>query len=241
MGEITHVDLFSGIGGFALAAKWTGIKTILFCEIDKSCRKDLNRSFPDVPIIMDIKELTYEQFIKATGVSTVDIVSGGFPCQPFSIGGQQQGTTDDRYLWPEMLRVIKELRPTWVIGENVAGIVEMALEEVCAGLEAEGYEVQPLVIPACAVNAPHRRDRVWILANTHRKGVEGQRKISKRIETENKPSEISGWETKSPFCPVDDGVPGRVAMLKALGNAIVPQVAYEIMRGIKKIEEAYSE
>jgi len=188
-----HLDLFSGIGGFALAAGWVwgnSHKIVAFCEIDKFCQKVLKKHWPAVPICEDIRNLTNEKIIaNATGKrlcrrcenrteqqssmpgqdtaedEQIDLLTGGFPCQPFSCAGKRRGKDDDRALWPEMLRVIKAVKPQWVIGENVAGFVNMALEECCLDLEMEGYEVQPYIIPACAVNAPHRRDRVWIIAH----------------------------------------------------------------------------
>ena len=187
-----HLDLFSGIGGFALAAQrvWgEQHEVISFCEIDPFCQKVLKKHWPDVPCCEDIRELNYEFIANATrqrpreeggdcerqaewaasgSEVSIDLLTGGFPCQPFSVAGQQRGTDDDRYLWPEMLRVVKEFRPRWIIGENVAGIINLALDEVCASLEVEGYEVQPVIIPACAVNAPHRRDRVWIIAHSNK-------------------------------------------------------------------------
>ena len=152
------LDLFSGIGGFSLAASWAGIKTVQFVEYDKYCQKVLDKNFKGVAIHGDIK--TYK------GVrGSADVITGGFPCQPFSVAGNRRGAEDYRALWPEMFRIIKEVRPAWVIGENVAGIVNMELDNVLLDLESEGYETQPFVIPACAVDAKHRRDRVWILGS----------------------------------------------------------------------------
>jgi len=222
----------------------------------------------------------------------VFLLTGGFPCQPFSQAGRRKGTNDERYLWPEMFRVIREFKPTWVIAENVSGLVSwsegLVLEQVCTDLESEGYEVQPFIIPAVAVNAPHRRDRVWIVANrtesgwsgdrvqgTGRSGfssgdgedkkqdnhvedtnikrsggrMEGDRQIlgSKRSEIKNaRSSWQKNWiEVATELCSVDDGLPvelgepklskagHRREQLKAYGNAIVPQVAYEILRNIE--------
>ena len=165
-----HLDLFSGIGGFSLAASqvWQDHEPT-FCEIDPYCKAVLRNHWPNAKIYSDIKELKGER-------GEYDIITGGFPCQPFSTAGKRGGTNDDRYLWPEMLRVIREVRPSWVVGENVAGIIEMALEQVCLDLEGIGYEVQAFVIPACAVSAPHRRDRVWIIANS----TGGRQRISKQ-------------------------------------------------------------
>ncbi len=154
-----HLDLFSGIGGFALAARWVGWETVGFCEIDPYCQKVLRKHWPDVPIYEDIRELD------GRTMGHVDIITGGYPCQPFSSAGNQRGEADDRHLWPEFARLIREIRPRWAIGENVAGHINLGLDGVLADLEGIGYTTEQFVIPACAVNAPHRRDRIWILAS----------------------------------------------------------------------------
>jgi DNA (cytosine-5)-methyltransferase 1 len=155
------LDLFSGIGGFSLGLEQAGMTTVAFCEKDKFCRQVLAKHWPDLTIHEDVRDLDGKEYANA-----IDVVCGGFPCQPFSIAGKRAGKDDDRHLWPEMLRVIKESNPTWVIGENVSGFIRMALDDVCLDLESAGYEVQPFVLPACAVDAHHRRDRVWILARS---------------------------------------------------------------------------
>ena len=335
---MTHIDLFSGIGGFALAAHWAGFKTEVFCERDEFCQKVLNKHWPAVPVISDIRDFDGSDYRGA------DLLTGGFPCQPFSTAGKRQGEADDRFLWPEMLRVISEARPTWIVGENVSGIISMALDGVLADLESEGYATQAFVIPACAVNAPHKRDRVWIVAYTdsnehyrenhgivakkngvpaihreennpaggisgtsqirlsdspdvahtpclmrdgsggsrarrgdeypdggqyvadsHKQGLEGRvgaimseradqqptgscsphdpnstdgRKFIARLGdlAHGLPARMAGHFDAEPAIPrVAKGIPQRAAKLKALGNAIVPQVAYEILAMINKI------
>lgn len=320
------LDLFAGIGGFSLAAHWAGWETAAFVEWDKFCQKVLTKNFLDVPIYGDIKDFHYEQ--EKERIGPVDLICGGFPCQPFSHAGKRNGTADDRYLWPEMLRVIREVKPSWVVGENVAGLLSMdggaVFESVCTSLEDEGYTVEAFVIPAIAVGAPHRRDRIWIVAHAgssnargiagglqsqnDREGVQqGQRMDqpcgadsvhgftadagSKSIvqgdngreeyESDNgaevrniiaasggavitdpdsggrderqgraKWKALYGregdrgdqwrehwYEAATRICGIHDGVSrglDRSKRLKALGNAIVPQVAYEIFRAINE-------
>jgi DNA (cytosine-5)-methyltransferase 1 len=164
---LTHFSLFTGIGGLDLAAEWAGFTTVGQCEWAPYPTKVLEKHWPDVPRWRDIRSVTKESFTERTGLSTVDVISGGFPCQPFSTAGHRKGDKDDRYLWPEMVRVISELRPAYVIGENVAGIIDLALDKVLADLEDSEYSTQAYIIPACAQNAPHRRDRVFIIAHNN--------------------------------------------------------------------------
>ena len=171
MRELTHLSLFSGIGGLDLAAEWAGFRTVGQCEWADYPRAVLEKHWPGLPRWRDIRTLTKESFYEQTGLHTVDVISGGFPCQPFSVAGKQRGKEDDRYLWPEFLRVIHELRPTWVIGENVPGIINLALDTVLSDLEAEDYEVQCFLVPACGVDAPHKRYRVAILAHSLERSI----------------------------------------------------------------------
>lgn len=155
------LDLFSGIGGFSLGLERAGMETVAFCEIDDFCQKVLSKNFPNKKIFTDIKTLTKEQIDE---LGRIDVLCGGFPCQPFSNAGKKKGREDDRDLWPEMFRVIKEAKPTWIIGENVTGFISMEFTRTKVDLESIGYRVQPFIIPACAIGAQHRRDRVWIVA-----------------------------------------------------------------------------
>jgi DNA (cytosine-5)-methyltransferase 1 len=175
---LTHLSLFSGIGGLDLADEAAGFETVGQCEWADYPTKVLEKHWPDVPRWRDIKTLTGESFYDRTGLRTVDIVSGGFPCQPFSVAGKQKGRDDDRYLWPEMLRVIRELAPGWVVGENVPGILRIAAGDVVESLEREGYHVCVFAFEAAAVGAPHRRERVAFVAHRDRDKRETGRKQS---------------------------------------------------------------
>ena len=241
MENIKILDLFSGIGGFSLAGKWAGYETVGFCEIDKYCQKVLRKNFPNVPIFDDIRKLSRSDIDGA-----IDVITGGFPCQPFSVAGRKKGTQDDRDLWPEMFRVIKEFKPTWVVGENVANFVSMAFQRTKTDLESEGYEVQPFIVPACSVNAPHKRDRVWIMAYANNKRFSRFQQSNTNTVQSSKKERFSvrgfnyDYEMEYPNIPknirVDDGLPHRVDRVRALGNSIVPQVAYQILKAIKDID-----
>ena len=163
---LRHLDLFSGIGGFSLGLEATGgFETVAFCDIEEFPRKVLQKHWPHVKQYKDIKELNYEQ-LKADGLVPIDIITGGYPCQPFSVAGRKKGEKDPRHLWPEYFRLVKELRPTWVIGENVGGHIKLGLDTVLENLESEGYAVRTFSIPASAIGANHKRERIWIVANT---------------------------------------------------------------------------
>lgn len=300
--SIVHLDLFSGIGGFSLAVNkvWPGAEHI-FCEIGTFPRKILRKHWPGAKIYEDIRDLNGKE------IGTIDILSAGVPCQPASIAGKRRGTKDDRWLWPESLRILRETKPTWAIFENPYGILTLEKGLVFEGLllemEGEGYAVQSYIIPACAVGAPHKRDRVWIVAHASNSGTEkvcqrekstyevvangdnvsdpagigrkGKCRERKEGTSEHcktsSDSNIEGlqgttqgkfgsvqekngkyegcpfnggvaeawrkWPTQSPVCGRNDGIPNRIHRLRALGNAIVPQVAEELFRHIKKVDE----
>ena len=289
----TVLDLFSGIGGFSLGLERTGgFRTVAFCEIEEFPRKVLRKHWPDVPIFEDVRTLHASDLPEP-----VDVICGGYPCQPFSVAGKREGKEDDRHLWPEMLRLVRECGPAFVICENVAGHVSMGLDQVLSDLEGEGYSCRTFIIPACAVNAPHRRDRVWIVAynaiqanreyypgtvqrqkqepgksscsdavspNSRRALLQerpkGERYGRRRdVEQQYFPSNTESQQARGIFEPWfspnpgangdlrgkagewitlpgvrarDDGLPSRVARLKALGNAVVPQIPELIGRAI---------
>jgi DNA (cytosine-5)-methyltransferase 1 len=309
----THLDLFSGIGGFALACRWNNIQTVGFVEYEDYPRRVLSKQFPGVPLYGDIHDFD------ATPFRGVDLLTGGFPCPPFSVAGKQRGKEDDRYLWPEMLRVIVEAQPCWVLAENVAGLINMELDTVCADLEAEDYATGTVMVPACAKNALHRRDRCWIIAKRihdahsnsnatqasnerqHEWPEDSDRGFSDQLESRSDVAHSDsirpqgewgedhseGWQIKdgpTGLCngarscsktegsilesnlgrrtdglpegldfprrwgdgTWEEGVPrvtmerkNRTHRLKALGNAIVPQIAYELIRCMKEIDESF--
>lgn len=311
---LSHGSLFSGIGGFDLAAQWMGWNNIFQCEKDEWCRKVLAKNFPNTKRFEDIKEFNAKEYN-----GTIDIISGGFPCQPFSVAGQRKGKEDDRYLWAEMLRIISDVQPKYIVGENVTGIIGMALDTVLSDLEAQGYTAETYIIPACSKNAWHRRERVWIIAysnhvgnlrtsgqyeskgkkeripkwneveqlgiasgiwgepilsNTESKrsnerengndteqgevqlqtggsnrlsadtngigwenGLHGEKQRGQTSELGNTyPEQYRNyWQTEPKLGRVANGIPDRLDRLKGLGNAIVPQIAYEIFSAIGEI------
>jgi DNA (cytosine-5)-methyltransferase 1 len=184
------LDLFSGLGGFSLGLERTGcFKTTAFCDNDKYSRLLLQKHWKGVKIYNDVREINKEQ-LESDGIQFPDVITGGFPCQPFSVAGKQKGTSDDRHLWPEMFRIIKEFTPRWIIGENVKGLTNiekgMVFESVCTDLEGEGYEVRAFNIPAAGVGAPHRRERIWIVASLEdsRRSLRSWSKFGEKDENE---------------------------------------------------------
>ena len=163
---MTHGSLFSGIGGFDLAAEWMGWENKFHCEWNPFGQKVLHHYWPNAEQFTDIKKSNFTNY-----ANKIDILTGGFPCQPYSQAGKRLGKEDERHLWPEMLRVIREIQPRWVVGENVRGLTNwnggMVFDEVQIDLETIGYEIIPFLLPACAVNAPHRRDRIWFIAHSN--------------------------------------------------------------------------
>jgi DNA (cytosine-5)-methyltransferase 1 len=200
---VKHGSLFSGIGGFDLAAQWMGWENAFHCEIAEFPRKVLHHYWPNALSYENIKETDF-----TCHRGKIDVISGGFPCQPYSLAGKRLGKEDDRHLWPEMLRCIREIKPRWVVGENVFGIVNwnggLVFDEVQSDLEAEGYEVQAYVLPACAVNAPHRRDRVWFVAYSNLRKRCRQTRIGQHDLCTSK-----GEEQNNNFIKTDKGLVKR--------------------------------
>lgn len=240
------LDLFSGIGGFSIGLEQAGFETAAFCEIEDYPRAVLRKHWPDTPIYRDVKQLTGER-LRADGIIP-DVIVGGYPCQPFSVSGRQRGEEDPRHLWPEVHRLIRELRPRWVICENVGGHIKLGLDEVLSTLEAEGYTVWPFIIPACGVDAPHKRDRVWIVANTDSDRLQGRTEEPLRgvRDLQGKPERSgaefrNGWPVEPSVGRVVDGLPRRSHRIKALGNAVVPQIVQAIGETIIRFEETRGE
>ena len=184
--KLKLLDLFSGIGGFSLGLESTGyFETIAFVEKDKFCQQVLKKNFKDIPIESEVRDFKGERY-------AADIITGGFPCQPFSVAGKRRGTDDDRYLWDETIRIIRECKARWFIGENVEGIINiqdgMVLRQVQDDLEKEGFQVQCLVIPASSIGAWHQRKRVWILAYSKHNGSH-RSKGNETIESSNQSKE----------------------------------------------------
>lgn len=290
-----HGSLFSGIGGFDLAAEWAGWQNAFHCEWNEFGKKILKHYWPNAESYGDITKTDFTIWR-----NRIDVLTGGFPCQPYSLAGKRKGKEDERHLWPEMLRAIREIAPKYIVGENVYGLVNwnggLVFNEVQTDLESEGYEVQPVILPACAVGAPHRRERIWFVAYSN-KCTTGPSRTSERtfgergnnndepkewreqakqhfgygnvfgndtdtnntrLQRSEKPGSIeesrakpnkqptrffqptwNEFPTQSPICGGNDGIPDRMDRIKALGNAIVPQVAFQIFNAINLHAASY--
>lgn len=256
---MNSLELFAGIGGIALAEQMAGINVLGLSEIGDYPVKILSKNFPDIPILKDVKKIN-KQSLMGVGIDpkTIDIISGGFPCQPFSVAGHRRGTEDDRDLWPEMFRIIKEIRPNWIVGENVANFANMELDRTLSDLESEGYQTRTFVLPATAVGAPHKRMRTFIVANANSKrwsSMEKSKTIGRDWEY-TKSFVTQRWQKKSWSTAVhilstgaellsqsssrlrrnDDGLSQGVDRLKCLGNAVMPQQILPIFQVIVEIE-----
>ena len=262
-----HGSLFSGIGGFDLAAEWMGWENVFHCEWNEFGQRVLKHYWPNAESFNDITKTDFTKY-----ANSIDILTGGFPCQPYSMAGKRLGKNDERHLWPEMCRAIREIAPRWVVGENVFGLTNwnggLVFEEVCIDLEASGYQIQPFIIPACGKNAPHRRERVWFIANAI---DNGNKRGSSKIQIESERERVSKWnnlqQSKKPnntrssletpnkwekfptqpaLCGGNDGISRamdgitfpkwRAESIKAYGNAVVPQVVYQIFKAIEAHE-----
>jgi len=192
LNKLTHGSLFSGIGGFDLASEWMGWDNLFHCEWNEFGQKVLKYYWPNAELFIDIKKSNFTKY-----ANKIDVLTGGFPCQPYSSAGKRLGKEDDRHLWPEMLRAIREIQPRYVVGENVRGLTNwnggLVFDEVQADLEAEGYEVLPFLLPACAINAPHRRDRIWFIAYS----ISASERANKLRGLRFKNGEISGERTQT--------------------------------------------
>lgn len=213
---MTHGSLFSGIGGFDLAAQWMGWENKFHCEWNEFGQRVLHHYWPNAETFTDITKSDFTKY-----ANRIDVLTGGFPCQPYSTAGKRLGKEDERHLWPEMLRAIREIQPRWVVGENVRGLISwnggLVFDEVQADLEAEGYEVLPFLLPACAVNAPHRRDRIWFVA--YAGGINGSIPIQQRGQQQAENADTD-WENESGYATDSNQQHGNISRY---GASEVPQ------------------
>jgi DNA (cytosine-5)-methyltransferase 1 len=254
---MNHLSLFSGMGGFDLASEWMGWNNLAHCEMNDFCLKILNYYWPNAKTHTNIITTDFTVYR-----GLIDIITGGFPCQPYSVAGQRKGTADERHLWPEMLRAIREVQPPYVVGENVPGLVNwnggLVFEQVQADLEAEGYEVTPFILPAAGIAADHERDRIWFSAysesnrNSKREKPHFRAQLSQRTNLIHKPfvqsTITTAGYTQSPVRDGNDGFSTRLdgitfskwrnESIKAGGNAIVPGVAYQIFKAIQSFDDS---
>ena len=253
-----HGSLFSGIGGFDLAAQWMGWRNAFHCEMDPFCQKVLQHHWPDADLHPDVKKMNGKQY-----ADRIDILTGGFPCQPYSAAGKREGKNDERHLWPEMLRIIREISPTWVVGENVHGLLNwskgLVFTEIIADMEAAGYWIAPYLLPAAGVNAPHQRNRIFFICRKHTASYTHMPHAKHKVQTGGKltagPDESHSWfkafPSFSPLCDGNDGISSwvdspsaekwRRNTLKAMGNAVVPPLIYQIFCAIEDMEQLMAE
>ena len=244
-----HVDLCSGIGGFALGFEWAGLsKPLMFCDIEPWSRKILAKHWPDVPIAEDVKELASDP---ARLVPDCDILTAGYPCPPFSVAGKRRGEEDDRHIWPEIFAIVQAKLPSWCVFENVPGHISLGLDQVLSDLESCCYATQAFCLPACGVDAPHRRDRIFVVAHADSSGLQGGAQTRNDEKNRTQPDDKqfarrSGahkssegrstlWKPEPNISRVSHGLPRRVDRIKGLGNAIVPQIAMNIGLTIKAV------
>ena len=236
MGLMRVLDLFSGIGGFSLGLERAGMQTVAFCEIEPYPRAVLRKHWPNVPCYDDIRTLTADR-LRADGIVS-DVICGGFPCQDISVAGGGAGINEDTRsgLWSEYARLVGEIRPKFIIVENVSALLGRGLDRVLRDLAQIGYDAEWHCIPASALGAPHRRDRIWIVAHPGSTGLEGQWNVSGRIEQELRDAcDNRGWLPEPNVGRVANGVPSRSHRLKCLGNAVVPQIPEIIGRAIMSV------
>lgn len=259
--KLKALELFAGIGGIALAEQMAGIEVVGLSEIEDYPVKVLQKNFPKVPILKDVRKINKET-LREVGIdaNTINIVSGGFPCQPFSTAGKRRGKEDDRDLWPEMFRIIHEVRPNWVVGENVANFANMELDRTLSNLESEGYQTRTFVLPAAAVGAPHQRLRTFVVANANgRRRTSLDKSKSDRCNRQYpEVFDIQEWQTvwtdqvhalsagarilSKPSGRLrrnDDGLSQGMDRLKCVGNAVMPKQILPIFQAIVEIEEEY--
>lgn len=247
---MTHGSLFSGIGGFDLAAEWMGWENVFHCEWNEYCQKILNKHWPNAKSYADITKTNFGEW-----EGRIDILTGGFPCQPFSAAGDQKGEKDERYLWPEMFRAFKEIGPMWGVGENVPGIIdsEFSMQSIENDLTSIGYSLLPVKISASIVGANHKRERVWFIAYADSNGMERRRNgrdfkenrqggadCKKALFNQKKFTEGYSDKSESELIRADDGIPYWMERVNAIGNSVSPQVALKIFKTIEQYDELHN-
>jgi DNA (cytosine-5)-methyltransferase 1 len=233
------LDLFSGIGGFSLGLERAGMRTVAFCECNSYCQAVLGKHWPGVPCFSDVRTLGREQI---AGLGPIGLVCGGYPCQPYSVAGRRGGTDDPRDMAPQMLRIVRESQPAWVVAENVEGHIDLGLDAMCDGLEREGYSVWPVGIPAAACGLPTMEWHLWIVASTSSQRLQRCGEITVQA-LEDGAQEFQGSDPRGAdrwhlpearLCRVGERLPGRLDRIKSLGNAVPPQIPEIIGRAIMR-------